>query len=90
MKSRIPKAEQGRIRDSQRPGTGLEIIFLQKPQRPNLFFGHEVLQMFSFFPGREALIYSSNVHAVAGEESWLGALQVAGGQITLEKGVTAL
>lgn len=46
--------------------------------------------MFSFFPGREALIYSSNVHAVAGEESWLGALQVAGGQITLEKGVTAL
>ena len=46
--------------------------------------------MFSFFPGREALIYGSNVHALAGEESWVGALQVTGGQITLEKGVTAL
>lgn len=46
--------------------------------------------MFSFFPGGEALIYSSSVHALAGEECWVGALQVAGGQITLEKGVTAL
>lgn len=47
--------------------------------------------MFSFFSGREALIYSSNVHALSGEESWGGgALQVAGGQITFKKGVTAL
>lgn len=28
--------------------------------------------MFSFFSGREALIYSSNVHALSGEESWGG------------------
>lgn len=46
--------------------------------------------MFSFLPGREALIYGSDVHALAGEGSWMGALQVAGGQITIEKGVTAL
>lgn len=30
--------------------------------------------MFSFFSGREALIYSSNVHALSGEESWGGGL----------------
>lgn len=46
--------------------------------------------MFSFFPGREALICSSTVHALAGKENWVGALQVSRGLITVEKAVTAL
>lgn len=90
MKSRIPKAEQGRIRNSQRPGTGLEVISLQKPPKAKHFLWIAgPANVFLLFRERSINLRQQCACSVRGGKLG-GALQVAGGQITFKKGVTAL